>query len=342
MMKIQCLKQAAFWLLFSTSLCVVFPLWIILIVVFVHEKSTNGLFILGYDTLLQRWLLHICGARGDPHSELILENGVPGVEYFKELPNVNFHLIYYGLIRPFTYISELTGYTPDFMRTDPDPTGIGSLYNTRMNYIDEIVEKNFKNGIIKQILIIGAGWDFRGVATKMSYPDIKVVEVDIPKMIDVKKDICQEKGIKYSQNVETVPIELKSKSDVKELRNHIDMDNKTLIILEGVSVFLKGEVNEGLLELLRDLPGGSELVADYWIKESWTWWNVLSKRWGKMLLKMIMKMIGEPIKFELTLCGESATTTIDSFVKYATRDQVEVIESEDIYIGVLTRIRSCL
>jgi len=318
-----CLRKAAFWALLFAMTSVLLPLWLIMLAIFVNEKSSSELFILGYDTLLQRWLLHIFGARGDPHSCLILENGVPGIEYINNLP-------------------KLTGYVPDFMRTEPDPKGPSALYITRIVYIDGIVETGTKNGDIEQLLVIGAGWDFRGLNTAMAYPNITVIEVDTPKMVEVKLDICREKGIKYGENVTTIPLVLKSKSDLTELRSRIDMKKKTLIILEGVSVFLTGEVNEAIIELLRDLPGGSELVADYWIKEKWSWSIWCRARWGKFILRKIMDLIGRPILFDLSRFGGSATLTIDSFARYAAADLVEVIEAEDTYIGVLARIRSCM
>jgi len=334
----ECIRRTVFWVLTIAILPIVIPINLLVLFIFVHEKHRNNLFIICYDTLSLRWLLDLVGARKDAKTSKMMEHGWPGVEYFRDLPNVNFHLTYYGLLRPFTYISELSGYVPDMMRVDPDPTGFCALYTTRMMYIDGVVEKGAKNGDIEQLLVLGTGWDFRGLNTSIAFPNVTVIELDTPKMIEVKSACCRECGIKYEENVTTISLELNTKADLTELRSRIDMRKKTMIVLEGVSVFLNGEVNEAIIELLRDLPGGSELVADYWIKEpcSWMFW---SQRYGKSVLRTMMRVIGEPAAFELPKIKD-LDESVSLFVKHCASDEIEVVEATDIFVGALVKLRS--
>jgi len=333
----ECLQMLTFWSFIVCCLPILIPIWLLLLFIFVHEKHRNSVFIICYDTLYLRWLLDKCGARKDEKSAKIMKRGFPCIEYFKDLPTLNNTLSYYGFVGLFIYFSELTGYVPDFMRIDPKPTSPSALYTTRIVYIDDVVEKGAKSGEIEQLLVIGAGWDFRGLNTAITYPKITVIEVDTPKMIEMKTTCCRDNDIKYDENVTAIALKLNAKSDLVELSSRIDMRKKTLIILEGVSLFLNFDVNEAIIELLRGLPAGSELISDYWIKEScsWKFWN---QRYGKWLLRGLMRIIGEPITFELPNI-DNFHTSISSYVSHFASGSIEVAEASDIYVGVLAKMR---
>lgn len=302
--------------------------------------------MLSYDVLMQRALLDLGGTRQDPLTRKLVSNGLPGVEFLDDLSNVN-RMFYNLIVYPFFKIANLTGHSPDFMRIDGNPEGFGSIYNYRIGQVDVIAERLCKGGLIDQALTIGSGWDLRSLALSKSYHSVSFIELDRPEQIEKKAMGCKTAGIKLDP-ITSIASTLDSAVAVRELRDRIDMSKRTLIVMEGVSMYLDPSVMAEILFILRDLPKGSELVGDFVVWADSTspdslccirsCGSCVGRCCGKAFSTNVLNLLGEPLKFTLSATTKSCTETLAAYVDHTTGNTLKLADPQEVFIGVFTRI----
>lgn len=137
----------------------------------------------------------------------------------------------------------------------------------RTRYIDEYVTKCIDNGI-RQMVILGAGYDSRAYRIGGLKDNVEVFEIDHPAtQIDKKAKLIKLFGA-LPAHVIYVSVDFERESfEQKLLASGYDPSLKTLFIWEGVTYFLSEEVIDGTLSFVRSKSGnGSSIIFDYTFK----------------------------------------------------------------------------
>jgi methyltransferase (TIGR00027 family) len=144
------------------------------------------------------------------------------------------------------------------------PKGIYQYVIARTKYIDSVFQQAIKNGI-DQVLILGAGFDSRGIRFSGSNNNIKVYEIDTYYTQKAKIKQYKKRKIQKPENNIFISIDFE-KEDIKTklTENKFDGNKKTLFILEGLTMYLSQKSVEDTFELIHDYSDpDSLLVFDY-------------------------------------------------------------------------------
>lgn len=156
------------------------------------------------------------------------------------------------------------GFTRKLLRKIMGPQGIYEWVIARTRYIDSALAQACKEGF-SQVLILGAGFDSRGVRFKAELKQMKLFELDAPTTQELKIKQFRLRDVEVPQNVTFVPINFE-KELVEEKLQHFGFkrNHKTLVILEGVLQYLNPEAVHATFTTIRDIIGtGSRIVFDY-------------------------------------------------------------------------------
>ncbi|MBI3375309.1 MAG: SAM-dependent methyltransferase [Betaproteobacteria bacterium] len=136
--------------------------------------------------------------------------------------------------------------------------------NARTHHIDALVERAAAHGV-KQVVVLGAGFDSRAYRFRDSQPKLRFFEVDLPATIDLKKKRVTRMLGALPGYVRYAPIDFNTQSLEKVLRRAgYDPARKTFFILEGVTMYVNDAGNRATLRFIRKhSPPGSMLVYDY-------------------------------------------------------------------------------
>ncbi|MDD5686769.1 MAG: SAM-dependent methyltransferase [Elusimicrobia bacterium] len=165
----------------------------------------------------------------------------------------------------------------------------------RTRVIDDILLK-FVEEKGEQLIILGAGYDFRAETLKNKLKDIPVFEVDHPATQNSKRRFLKELGMS-SSNVRYIQWDFE-RNEISLLGNVLknsgfDKNKKTLIIWEGVIMYLTEQAVSNTLQVLSNLMSkDSLLVFEYFQKESIKKENPISR-----LISKIGVQKQEPFKF---------------------------------------------
>jgi len=143
------------------------------------------------------------------------------------------------------------------------PDVVGYLV-VRCRYIDDYLEFCIKDGI-KQLVILGAGYDSRAYRFEQRKGRVKVFEVDHPATQQAKvKKLVKVFG-RVPDMVTLVPIDFNTQKLEDRLREcGYDERLKTLFILEGVVYYISPEAVDGTLAFIAGHSGpGSSVIFDY-------------------------------------------------------------------------------
>lgn len=168
---------------------------------------------------------------------------------------------------------------------------------TRTKHFDEILLNEIANNI-EQLVILGAGYDTRGIRFQEALRNASIFEVDIHSTQSQKKNVLNKKiSFTPPQNYTFVSLDF-TKDDLREsLEKHgFSITQKTLFLWEGVSYYLPEKDVKKTLNFVSLCKKGSSIVFDYSIKSF-----VLgdhSTYGGKKLAKWLKK-IKEPFLFGL-------------------------------------------
>ena len=107
---------------------------------------------------------------------------------------------------------------------------------------------------LKQLVILGAGLDFRAVRLKESLAKCRVFELDLPEMIIEKENIIKEWSIETGNRITRIPCNLITDNlSEKLIQNGYEPEEPALFIYEGCSMYFSGEENAKLLEEISSL-----------------------------------------------------------------------------------------
>jgi len=147
---------------------------------------------------------------------------------------------------------------------DSEESGVANWIVGRTRFIDDFLKEQVEDGI-KQLVILGAGYDTRAYRFHELEQQAKVFELDDIATLRFKFGRVRIALKPLPQNVIFVPIDFtKQKLDDKLPPRIYDRSLKTLFIWEGVTMYLTAEAVDQTLAFIPANSGkGSSVVFDY-------------------------------------------------------------------------------
>jgi len=142
--------------------------------------------------------------------------------------------------------------------------GVANTIAARVRYFDDFVKESIGNGI-KQLVILGAGYDTRAYRIEGLKENVKVFEVDHPGTQDVKIEKVKELFGSLPDHIGYVPIDFEIETlDQKLLNSEYDPLKKTLFVMEGLTMYIPPKAVVGILSFIVKKSGkGSAVIFDY-------------------------------------------------------------------------------
>ena len=166
----------------------------------------------------------------------------------------------------------------------------------RTRHFDEALLAGVRAGI-KQVVILGAGYDSRAFRFKDQLDGVRVFELDHPGTQARKLNLLLAGNAEIPTNVTYVGIDFAKQSFRKLLPRHgFRSDVKTLFLWEGVSYYLPLQAVDDVLKFVAGCAPGSSVVFDYAL-ESFV--NGDTGTYGGEQIARWLKKIGEPFLFGL-------------------------------------------
>lgn len=132
----------------------------------------------------------------------------------------------------------------------------------RTKYIDDLLYYAINNGA-QQVLILGAGFDTRGV--RLSFlRNTSVIEIDHPNTSSLKIEAMRSSMGRLPGNINYHQLDFNKESlDDMLTWNPIDLSRPTAIIWEGVTNYLTPSAIENMFRFLSRFAGGSYIIFTY-------------------------------------------------------------------------------
>ena len=173
--------------------------------------------------------------------------------------------------------------------------GLGGAVLARTRYIDEHTKACLGNGI-RQVVILGAGYDTRAYRLVDPGQGVRVFEVDHPATQSVKLVKLQEILGTIPPHVEFVAVDF-GRDDLagRLIGAGYDPGKRTLFIWEGVSYYLTAAaVDQTLAFMARNAALGSAVLFDFFPRAVT---DGTSRRKEAVSLRKRLKQRGEPLLF---------------------------------------------
>lgn len=142
------------------------------------------------------------------------------------------------------------------------------IVNARTHFVDAAVRRAAADGVT-QVVILGAGFDSRAYRFRSTYPALRFFEVDLPRTSALKRARLTEVFGSVPDYVRYAPIDF----DKQKLRDVLpplgyDRRQRTLFILEGVSMYVAAAGNGATFDFIRkNSASGSRVVYDYLLRD---------------------------------------------------------------------------
>ena len=151
-----------------------------------------------------------------------------------------------------------------WLAVDQRYPGVTTEIVLRTRYIDDYLRERVGDGI-RQLVILGAGYDSRAHRIDGLKGKVRVFEVDHPATQKAKMERLKEIPGSLSDHVVYVPVDFrKEKLDQRLFERGYDKELKTLFIWEGVTPYLTAEaVDETLAFVVNNSPEGSSIIFNY-------------------------------------------------------------------------------
>lgn len=151
-------------------------------------------------------------------------------------------------------------------QTEAVTKGIYGAQICRTRYIDEVLQENSLSQGIKQLVILGAGYDTRPYRLP-GLERVKVFEVDLPQLQADKKKKIQKHSGRLPENVTFAPIDFGTQSlESVFVGTAFDPSQPAAFIWEGVTQYISAEaVGQSLAFVGRCAPG-SLILFTYILK----------------------------------------------------------------------------
>jgi methyltransferase (TIGR00027 family) len=145
--------------------------------------------------------------------------------------------------------------------------GVMGLLVTRSRYMDDYLSERIRDGI-KQLVILGAGYDSRAYRFEQLRDRVRVFEVDSYATQDIKKAKLVKIFGELPNHVTFVPVDFTRETLEKRLaESSYDEGAKTLFIMEGVAMYLNPEAMDNIMSFVNGYSGsGSSILFDYFYK----------------------------------------------------------------------------
>lgn len=175
--------------------------------------------------------------------------------------------------------------------------GLGGAIVARTRYIDEHTVTCLASGV-RQVVILGAGYDTRAYRLLAPAQGVKVFEVDHPATQTLKLAKLREVLGNIPGHVEFVPVDLGRDDLAKRLvEAGYDRGSRTLFIWEGVSYYLPAAVVDRTLAFIaRHSAAGSAVLFDFFPRSVI---DGTSRRKEAIALRKAVQDRGEPLLFGL-------------------------------------------
>jgi len=183
-----------------------------------------------------------------------------------------------------------------------DNFGVFNEIVLRTRYIDDYI-MNRTDGELRQIVILGAGYDSRAYRLDGLKDKVRVFEVDHPSTQKLKIEKLKEIPGILLDRVIYVPVDFQSeKLDRKLSESGYDNKLNSIFILEGVTMYLTAEaVDETLAFITKNSGSGTSVIFNYLVEPvgegpndpEMSWWTL--KRRNEWLEHY--DLIGEPFRF---------------------------------------------
>jgi methyltransferase (TIGR00027 family) len=141
--------------------------------------------------------------------------------------------------------------------------GVNGAIVARIKYMDDCIVESIANGL-KQVVIIGAGYDTRAHRLSDVKKNVTVFEVDHPETQKAKIDTIKTIFGHLPGHVVYVPVVLGvDRLDAKLIEYGYDQTVKTLFVIEGLLMYIPPPAVDHLLGFITSASGPeSALVAD--------------------------------------------------------------------------------
>jgi methyltransferase (TIGR00027 family) len=145
--------------------------------------------------------------------------------------------------------------------------GVMGLLVTRSRYMDDYLSERIRDGI-KQLVILGAGYDSRAYRFEQLRDRVRVFEVDSYATQDIKKAKLVKIFGELPNHVTFVPVDFTRETLEKRLaESSYNEGAKTLFIMEGVAMYLNPEAMDNIMSFVNGYSGsGSSILFDYFYK----------------------------------------------------------------------------
>jgi methyltransferase (TIGR00027 family) len=168
-----------------------------------------------------------------------------------------------------------TGMPQDFalarqvMDRDPERYSGYFFVNARTLHIDAQLVAAAKAGI-RQVVVLGAGYDSRAYRFHKAYPKTVFFEVDLPPMIAAKQGAVASVFGSLPRQVRYVPIDFNTQTLESVLAAAgYDRAKKSLFILEGVMMYVNDAGNDATFAFVGSHSApGSRVVYDYVLRRA--------------------------------------------------------------------------
>ena len=172
---------------------------------------------------------------------------------------------------------------------------------TRTCLFDKTLEEEIRLGI-RQLVILGAGYDSRPFRFADQLKNIKIFELDFPGTQLHKRKRLARVVSKVPDNLVFIPIDFNKESfELSLLKRGFNPYVKTLFLWEGVSYYLPESVVKKVFSYVSTCASGSSIVFDYATKD---FVNGDHTSYGGKQLSKWLKKINEPFLFGMN-AGES-------------------------------------
>lgn len=191
----------------------------------------------------------------------------------------------------------------------------------RVRYFDDYLQDSVDNGI-KQLVILGAGYDTRAYRIEGIKEHVKVFEVDYPDTQKVKMDKVKEIFGSLPSHVVFVNADVGSEELFKRLSEYgYDQSQKTLFIMEGLLYYIPPDGVKNLLSFIAQNSGnGSKMIFDYFPQSMVD--GTCELEVGNRIHKRV-KQSGEPLKFGID------DGTVKKFLKELGFSHIQDVTSAD-------------
>jgi len=144
------------------------------------------------------------------------------------------------------------------------PEGIYEWVIARTKYLDSFFVNSAGSGF-GQVLLLGAGFDTRGIRFERELKEARVFELDAPTTQGAKIDQYHKRGVCPPSNLLFVPINFEKESVEQKLREiKFDAGCKSFVVAEGVTQYLEPQAIDELFRTIEEFTApGSRIVFDY-------------------------------------------------------------------------------